>query len=187
MSKGRVVFVPWTQAQGGGFGNDTDYNNHPGVKGGTHHKRDWSAVYLDSAGRPLADVGAGIKRRIHVAGHGRIGDPNIYPPHGSGAASVPYGDVVAALIAQGLKKIYMGTVVCDVCFSALGDPPFAKLVARELWSHGYRLCPVMGHKGSLQPGYVDDLGGKYRHRQVELTDGTTVKSSQAQQRFFGWM
>jgi hypothetical protein len=187
MAKDRVVFIPWRESQAGDFGNDTAYNNHPAIKGGTHHKRDWKTVYLDSRGTPLTDVGAGLRARIHVAGHGLIGDPCIYPPHGSHAKKVHYTELVEALIAQGLRKIYMGTLVCDVCFSALGDPPFARLVARELWSKGYKLCPVMGQKGSLQPGYVDGLGGKYRHRQVELTDGTTVKSSEAQQRFFGWM
>ncbi|MFT5787760.1 MAG: hypothetical protein ACI9KK_003129 [Ascidiaceihabitans sp.] len=125
--------------------------------------------------------------RVHIAGHGSTGNPNIHPPHGSAAAPVSYEEVAAGLSAKGLPKRLMGTIVCYVCLSALGSPSFAKLLAREMWSSGYKLCPVMGHKRSMQPGYVTGLGRKYRHRQVTLSDGTAVKSSAAQERFFGWM
>lgn len=196
MAQDRRVFIPWNQGSLGSFATSgmdefaygADYNNT--VKGGSHHKRDWTYVHLNTPGG-LADIGFGAGTRIHIAGHGLMGDPNIYPPAaaGSTAAPVNYRDVAAGIVAQGLSKRYLGTIVCDVCFSALGNPPFAKLLARELWRLGYKTTCVMGYKGILQSAYVvaasGGVGGKYRHRVVTTSTGD-VKSKNAQQRFFGF-
>ncbi len=195
MANNRIVFIPWNEGSIGVFSTTgvdefaygAVYNN--AAKGTTHHQRDWSYVYLNSAGTPLNDIGMGTGTRVHIAGHGRVGDPNIHPPGGSGASTVSYQEVADGLAAKGLSKWYLGTIVCDVCYSAMGAPPFAKLLARALWKLGYKGTCVMGYKGSLQSGYVDGAGGgvngKFTHRVVATTKGT-VKSKQAQERFVGF-
>jgi len=191
MSQDRVAFIPWNQAQAGAF--KTEYERNNKKKGKSHHKRKWTMVYADSPGTPLADVGFGFGTRIHIAGHGDVGDPDIAADHGTGGADRNYKDVVAMMIAKGLKKRYIGSIVCDICDSALGNPCFAQLMARELWKQGFKVSCVIGYKGSLfatyDTFYADgsDMGGKYSHRMVETPDGDEVKSSKAQQRFFGWM
>ena len=133
----------------------------------------------------------GNRHSIHVVGHGSIGDPEIAADHGTGGADKSYQEVVDAMFAQGLKKRYIGTVACDICYSALGKPSFAKMLAKELFSRGVRASCVLGYKGPLYSTYDDfcadgsDMGGKYGHRMVEL-DGVEVKSRKAQERFFGW-
>src|SRR5271170_4312845 len=152
MANDRVVFIPWTQAVGAGFGGDTDYNNYYSAQ--THHQRTWTVVYLDSPhpNGVIANIGTGWGTRLHIAGHGAPGNPDIEAP--AGGSPVSYQALVAALIAHGFKKYYTGTVVTDVCDSAIGAPtPFAKLVARELWNQGYKMMCVMGFRGSLQSGY----------------------------------
>jgi len=187
MANDRVLFIPWTQAIGAGFGSDADYNNY--YKDQTHHQRTWSVVYLDSPhpNGAIANIGSGWGTRLHITGHGGPGLPHITDP--ADANPVTYQALVAALITHGFKKHYTGTVVIDSCDSALGAVPFAKLVARELWNQGYKLTCVMGFRGTLQNGYVDTadggLGGKYRHRTVTKADGTMVKSSAASERFYG--
>jgi hypothetical protein len=187
MANDRILFVPWPQATGAGFGSDADYNNY--YKDQTHHERNWTVVYLDSPhpGGIIANMGTGWGTRLHITGHGAAGVPNITDPND--ANPVSYQALVAALMTHGFKKYYTGTVVIDSCDSALGTPSFAKLVARELWNQGYKLTCAMGFKGSLQNGYVDlangGIAGKFRHRIVTKADGTNVKSKDACERFFG--
>lgn len=188
MAQDRVVFVPWNQAQSGKFGGDGDWSNRQ--KQATHHKRTWTTYYLDSPGTPLADVGYGIKSRLHIFGHGvePPQDNTKTYPDVTGAAPVTVSDLADMLAAKGLKKRYMGTVVCDICYSALGTPPLAKQLARALNKLGYT-CPVMGHLGAIFPVYFryDAVNAnKYEHRIVELLDGTLVKSKKAQERFWGF-
>ncbi len=187
MATNRVAFIPWNENQAGNF--KTEYEDNHANRGQSHHKRKWSIVYLDSRGSPLANVGFGFGNRIHIAGHGAIGDPEIAADHGTGGNDLSYGDVVDLMFQKGLKKRYLGTIACDVCYSALGNPSFAKMLARELWSRGVKASCVLGYKGSLYAEYTDETkpGGKYSHRGVELDDGSEVKSSKAQERFFGWM
>lgn len=196
MAQDRIIFVPWNETQAGAFKSETEYAE--ANRDSTHYKRHFSAVYLDSAGSPLKKVGFGTGVRIHIAGHGDIGDPNIYADHGTGGATRSYSDVVDLLIEKGLRKHYLGTIACDVCYSALGNPPFAKLLAKELWSRGFKATCVLGYKGSLYATYRDRNAGsknssvltgdthKYSHRVVETDDGTIKKSSQMQERFFGF-
>ncbi len=197
MAQDRIVYIPWAAGSIGQFltsGMDdfvyiAGFNNTVADK--THHKRDWTYVHLGQTGNPLAGVGLGIGTRVHVIGHGSVGDPTLYPPDGSGASPVGYQQVAEGLEALGLKKKYLGTIVCDACYSALGAPPFAKLLATALWKLGYKGTCVMGYKGSLQGGYVNkDQGGvtgKYVHRVVN-TGTKTIKSSAfaARVRFFGF-
>ncbi|WP_149499292.1 hypothetical protein [Roseiconus lacunae] len=190
MAQNRVAFIPWNENQAGNF--KTEYEQNNAQKGASHHKRTWTMVYLDSPGTPLAALGCGFGTRIHIAGHGDIGDPEIAADHGTGGADRSYTEVVDMMIAKGLKKRYLGTIACDVCYSALGNPSFAKLMARELFSRGLKASCVLGYKGSLYATYDSfyadgsNMGGKYSHRMVELDDGTEVKSKKAQERFFGW-
>lgn len=185
MAQNRIAFVPWNEAQAGNFKTETEEAHAD--RGDTHHKRKWKAVYLDSPGKPLAKVGFGTGVRIHIAGHGAIGDPEIAADHGTGGADRSYTEVVDLLIEKGLRKYYLGTVACDVCYSALGDPAFAQLLARELWSRGFKATCVLGYKGSLYATYcMKATGGKYMHRVVETDSGELDKSSKMQQRFFGW-
>jgi hypothetical protein len=196
MANDRVMYIPWNNDEIGEFNNSgmdeftygADYNNTQ--KPTSHHKRTWSVVYANSPAPALASLGIGWGTRLHLAGHGQIGDANVYPPHASTAAQpISYQQVVAAMMASGLKTHYIGTIVCDVCYSALGNPPFARLLARELWSHGYKATCVMGFKGSLQSAYVDNasggVAGKYTHRVVDTAKGT-IKSKDAKVRFFGF-
>lgn len=190
MSQNRVAFIPWNEAQAGDF--KTEYERNHSDRSLSHHKRKWKIVYLDSPGTPLADVGFGFGTRIHIAGHGDIGDPEIAADHGTGGADLSYTEVADRMFQKGLKKRYIGTIACDVCYSALGNPSFAQLLARELWGRGLKASCVLGYKGSLyatyDAEYADgtDMGGKYTHRMVELDDGSEIKSSKAQKRFFGW-
>lgn len=188
MAKDRVVFVPWNQNQAGKFAGDGDWSNRQ--KDNTHHKRTWTSYFLDSAGTPLAGVGFGFSSRIHVFGHGvPPGQDNTKTyPDGAGGTPVTVADLADMLVAKGLKKKYMGTLVCDICYSALGSPSFAKQLAREMFQRGY-LCPVMGYKGAIYPVYFrygEFANSKYEHRMVEKLDGTKSKSSKAQERFFGF-
>lgn len=188
MAKDRVAFVPWNQAQAGKFAGDGDWSNRQ--KDNTHHKRTWTTYFLDSPGTPLADVGCGTSVRIHIFGHGvPPGQDNSYTyPDVQGAAPVSISDLADMLEAKGLKKRYLSTLVCDICYSALGAPPFAKRLARELFGRGY-LCPVMGYKGAIYPVYFrygEFQNSKYEHRMVEKLDGSKMKSKDAQERFFGF-
>lgn len=186
MAQDRVVFIPWNTAQAGNFINESLANN----TGGTHHKRKWSVVCLDSAD-DLSDIGVGLGTRLHIAGHGATGDPQIHPD-ARGAAPLSYVQVADALIAKGLKKSYLGTIVTDVCYSALGAKPFARLLAKELYGRGFKAICVMGYKGPLGAVYNTELGGsKYKHRVVDVEDANgnvidTVKSKTMQVRFFGF-
>lgn len=196
MATNRVAFIPWNEAQAGNF--KTEYEDSHADRRYTHHKRKWKIVYYDSPGKPLASVGFGFGTRIVIAGHGDIGDPELGADHGTGGQDLSYTDVVDRMFEKGLKKHYLGTIGCDVCYSALGDPSFAQLMARELWSRGVKASCVLGYKGSLGAQYDDELDGdkiggrKYLHRVVDLEDADgnvtgTVKSSKMQKRFYGWL
>lgn len=189
MAKDRVVFVPWNKSQAGKFGGDGDWSNRQ--KANTHHKRNWTTFYLDSAGTPLAQVGWGTSARVHIFGHGvPPGQDNTKTyPDVQGAAPVSVAELADMLEAKGLKKRYLGTIVTDICYSALGTPPLAKQLARILHKKGYH-CPVMGHKGAIFPVYFRygqlDPNSKYEHRITELLDGSHVKSKEAEERFWGF-
>ncbi|MCC9603093.1 hypothetical protein LOC67_21295 [Stieleria sp. JC731] len=190
MSTSRTAFVPWNEAQAGNF--KTEYEYCQSNRGRSHHKRKWTIVYLDTPGKPLAKVGFGLNTRIVIGGHGSIGSPTIGADHGTGGADRSYQEVVEMMLDKGLKKHYIGTIGCDVCYSALGNPSFAKLLARELWRNGVKASCVLGYKGPLGAVYTNELSGhKYTHRVVDVEDSDgnvtdTVKSSSMQERFFGW-
>lgn len=188
MAKDRVVFVPWNDNVSGKFGTDGDWSNRQ--KDNTHHKRTWTTYFLNSPGTPLADVGMGLSSRIHIFGHGvPPGQDNTktYPDVPT-EQPVTVAQLAQMLVDKGLKKRYLGTIVCDICYSALGTPSFAKQLARELYNRGY-LCAVMGHQGAIFPVYFRYgavQNNQYEHRIVELLDGTQVKSKHAQERFWGF-
>lgn len=186
MAMGRVWFIPWETGKAGNFIAEAT----AGVSS-SHHKRSVSVVCKDTPGKMLAKVGMGTGARIHVAGHGSIGGQTLGADHGTGGADVTIPDLVDMLREHGLKKYYVGTIVCDVCYSALGDPSFAKSFARALYDAGYKATCTMGYKGPLGAAYGDELGGKYSHRVVDVEDSMgnvidTVKSKYMQQRFWGF-
>jgi hypothetical protein len=186
----RVLFIPWNLSQAGSFAAEHDAAD----RAGSHHKRKWTVVCRDTPGKPLADVGFGFGTRIHVVGHGAIGDPSIAADHGTGGADVSCEELVELMFQQGLKKRYVGTFACDVCYSALGNPSFAQVLARVLWQKGVKASCVLGYKGSLVSTYCDELGSKhkYGHRIVDVEEDEngdpirSVKSKYAQSRFFGF-
>lgn len=196
MSTDRILFIPWNRSQAGSFVTEHDEDDRKG----SHHKRKWTTVCRDTPGKPLAQVGFGFGVRIHVVGHGAIGVASVDADHGTGGGSVACADLVEMMFEQGLKKRYVGTIACDVCYSALGSPSFAQVLARELWSKGVKASCVLGYKGSLVSTYCDELTGalggygkhKYGHRIVDIEEDEngdpvrSVKSKYAQKRFFGW-
>jgi hypothetical protein len=190
MATSRTAFIPWNESQAGNF--KAEYEECHQNRSQSHHKRKWNIVYLDTPGKPLAKIGFGVGTRLMIAGHGAIGDPTIAADHGTGGADRSYVEVVDMLFEKGLRKYYLGTVACDICYSALGSPPFAKLLARELFQRGVKASCVLGYKGPLGAVYNTELtGSKYTHRVVDVEDSSgnvleTVKSSSMQERFFGW-
>jgi len=184
MAQDRVVFLPWTEAQCAGM--KAQYENNNTDRDKTHHKRKWTIITMDTPGKPLEKLGLGVGTRLHVWGHGGVNDPTIEADDHS--EEIDSAEVVRRMIAKGFKKQYLGTIVSDSCYSALGATPFAKRLARELWRNGVKASCVLGYKGSLYTMYTDETkpGGKYIHRGVVLDNGTEVKSSEAQERFFGW-
>jgi hypothetical protein len=184
MAQDRVVFLPWTDAQCAGM--KAFYEENHTDRAQTHHKRKWTIITMDTPGKPLEKLGLGVGTRLHVWGHGGVNDPTIEADDHS--EEIDSAEVVKRMIAKGFKKHYLGTIVADSCYSALGATPFAKRLARELWSQGVKASCVLGYKGSLYIMYSDETkpGGKYTHRGVELANGTEVKSKDAQERFFGW-
>lgn len=191
MAQDRIVFVPWNQSQAGKFAGDGDWSNRQAAN--THHKRKWTTYFLDSAGTPLKQLGIGGSSRLHIFGHGvPPGQDNTKTyPDVAGAPEVSVTDLAQMIEDKGLPKYYMGTVVCDICYSALGTPPLAKQLARALYKRGYKVCPVMGFEGAIYPVYFrygaqGFQGNKYEHRIVERLDGTHDKSSNANERFWGF-
>lgn len=189
MATDRVEFVPWDHITAAGLETST-YNQ--GTKEQTHHKRKWKLVYYDDhhPGGVISKLGASFGSRLIIAGHGAPDHPNIYASHDDNVG-ISYEVVVDRLLEHGLKKYYVGTIGCDVCSSAVGNQPFAKLLAKELRRRGFKMTCVIGYKGALRPSYRDrddQLGGehKYFHRAVRLQDNTIVKSSQAYERFYGF-
>lgn len=122
-----TLFIPFPRSQAGDFATEHDTDDED-----THHNRTWTVICADDAGTPLADIGSGTGTRLHVVGHGAIGDPKIAADHGTGGGEVSTDEIVEMLENKGLKKHYLGTVACDVCYSALGKPSFAKMLARSL-------------------------------------------------------
>lgn len=188
MANDRVYFVPWDHATGSVLSSRCDvYNNHGAIKDATHHERNWTPVFNDDPHNPgvISAMGGGFGTRLVVAGHGAVGDGNIYASE-AGDHPLSFSEIADRLEAHGLKKYYTGTIGCDVCHSAEGAVPFAKALAKELRNRGYKLTCVLGYKGSLYSGYQDFAGHKYRHRSVEMADGSRVKSKDAQERFYGF-
>lgn len=191
----RTLFIPFPRSQAGSFASE-----HEDRDTNSHHGRKFTAVCADDAGKPLSKIGTGWGTRLHVVGHGAIGDPTIDADHGTGGGSVSAQEIVAMLEAKGLKKYYSGTVACDVCYSALGAPSFAKTLAVCLWKAGYKATCTLGYKGPLYSTYETEAASgvtssaltnaKYGHRTVVVTnkDGTKTekKSKYAQTRFFGF-
>ncbi|MCS7469538.1 hypothetical protein NZK35_23035 [Stieleria sp. ICT_E10.1] len=195
MATSRTLFIPWDRAQSGTFASEHSDADHSD-KGSAHRKRKVTVICRDTPGKPLAKIGAGIGTRIHVVGHGAIGDPELGADHGTGAADVGIEELVDMMFEKGLKKYYLGTVACDVCYSAIGSPSYAKMLARELYKRGLKASCVLGYKGPListyHPASQQMLGGsKYTHRMVYEMDENdnrvaVHKSSKMQERFFGF-
>ena len=173
MSNSRIMFIPWKKGTLGNwyktgmdeFARDVDINQK--YKEFTHHKFDWTSVYLDAIGQPFKTIGCEKNTTICIVGHGNIGDPSIcapdskttvYLPGTSPPPEVGCIEIVEGLINLGLSKKYNGKIACDSCYSALGTsvaPPFARLMADELWRQGFEAVCVVGYKGALYGRYQD--------------------------------
>lgn len=196
MTTDRCVFIPFDRNQAADFIQQTDAAHKAGTDGYTHHARKFTYICYDDPGTPLEALGAAFGVRILIAGHGSAGCPYICNSPGQGRQEfLPFNVVVDRLVAKGLQKRYVGTISCDVCFSAVKNdknPPFADLMAQDLRSKGYILANTIGYFGAMGPVH-ESLGGnhKYHHRVVDLIadDGSvtaTVKTKDAKKRYYGY-
>jgi hypothetical protein len=196
MTTDRVVFMPYKRDQVADFVEQAEEATRLGAVGKTHHARQFSVVCYDDPGEPLEELGFGWGSRILIAGHGQPGRPYISNSSGYGQKQyVPFNVVGDRLIEKGLQKRYVGTIGCDVCYSAVksdANPPFADLLARYLHEKGYSLVNTIGYLGPMGAVPEKLIGDhKFRHRVVDLYAGTadeeTVKSSDlfARTRYFG--
>lgn len=196
MTTDRCIFIPFKRSQATDFIDEARRAEAHGASGTAHHNRKFSVVCYDDDGTPLKKLGASVGVRIMIAGHGIAGRPYISNSGGIGQKQyLPFNVVCDRMIEKGLQKRYVGTIGCDVCYSAVkndNNPAFADLVARYLHGKGYRLLHTMGYMGPMGAVHEKMSGNhKFHHRVVDLQndDGsiTTVKSSasDARQRYSG--
>ncbi|MFC6486413.1 hypothetical protein [Nitratireductor sp. GCM10026969] len=123
---------------------------------------------------------------IYIRGHGMPGFKSI--EGGRGGERVDYDVVADRLIESGLKKTFSGKIKCYNCHSAeSGDPatdpeclgpPFARLVADELFSRGYKHCTFYGYLGRIDSFVKDGSRGKH-HYTRDVQGGKLVELGRA--------
>jgi hypothetical protein len=177
----RTVFIPWTHLQAPDFGAETA--NSDANAPNTHHGHRWRAVYYDDPHPNGVISTLRFGDRLHIAGHGEPGDHSIESSNGD---SLTHEEVCDRLIEHGFSKKYVGTIVCDNCWSAvpkLGSQAFAAKVSQYLRGKGYLLISVQGFFGPLdgQPSWQP--GHKFKHRYVTTPWGSEVKSKWMSFRF----
>jgi hypothetical protein len=92
---------------------------------------------------------------------------------GRGGERVNYDVVVDRLIASGLRETFSGKIKCFNCHSAeegvvgsdpeVEGPPFARLVADEMYSRGYKFCTFYGYYGSVDSFAKDGSAGVHKY------------------------
>lgn len=124
--------------------------------------------------------------QIYIRGHGMPGFKSI--EGGRGGERVDYTVVVKRLIESGLRKSYAGKIKLFNCHSAESGkpgsdpecvgPPFARLVADELYRKGYKHCTFFGYVGSIDSFAKDGSQGKH-HYIREVQNGKQVELARA--------
>jgi hypothetical protein len=120
--------------------------------------------------------------QIYIRGHGMPGFKSI--EGGRGGERIDYDVVVDRLIESGLRKAYAGKIKLFNCHSAENGkpgtdpecvgPPFARQVADELYSRGYKSCTFYGYFGSIDSFAKDGSKGKH-HYVREVVNGKQVE------------
>ncbi len=124
--------------------------------------------------------------QIYIRGHGMPGFKSI--EGGRGGERIDVETVVDRLIESGLKKAYSGKIKLFNCHSAesgkvgsdpeVAGPPFARQVADELYSRGYKSCSFYGYVGSIDSFAKDGTQGKH-HYIRENVKGKQVERERA--------
>lgn len=124
--------------------------------------------------------------QIYVRGHGMPGFRSI--EGGRGGERITYTTLADRLIASGLKKTYSGKLKLYNCHSAeegkpgtdpeCVGPAFARLVADEMYSRGYKSCTYYGYIGSIDSFAKDGSQGKH-HYVRETVKGQSTEVARA--------
>jgi hypothetical protein len=121
--------------------------------------------------------------QIYIRGHGMPGFKSI--EGGRGGERIDFDVVADRLIASGLPKAFSGKIKLFNCHSAESGapgsdpecvgPPFARQVADELYSRGYKHCTFFGYVGSIDSFAKDGSDGKHHYiRKTVLGKQTEV-------------
>ena len=132
--------------------------------------------------------------QIYIRGHGMPGFKSI--EGGRGGERIDYDVVVDRLIESGLKKTYTGKIKLFNCHSAEAGvpgsdpecvgPPFARLVADELYTRGYKQCTFFGYFGSIDSFAKDGSRGKHHYirKVVAGKQQELARASEGREQFF---
>ncbi|MBN8889023.1 MAG: hypothetical protein ABS99_03655 [Acetobacteraceae bacterium SCN 69-10] len=126
-------------------------------------------VWYDGKKAPfLAGLSEG---QVYIRGHGMPGFRSI--EGGRGGERVDYHTVVDRIIASGLRKTFAGKIKCFNCHSAetgvvgsdpeVEGPPFARLIADEMYTRGYKFCTFYGYLGAVDSFAKDGSAGKHKY------------------------
>lgn len=125
--------------------------------------------------------------QLYIRGHGMPGFRSI--EGGRGGERISYDVLVDRLIATGLRKTFSGKVKCYNCHSAEpgvvgSDPevedgsPFARLVAEEMYSRGFKHCTYFGYFGAVDAFAKAGSQGTHKYSR-EVRAGTQVEVARA--------
>lgn len=124
--------------------------------------------------------------QIYIRGHGMPGFKSI--EGGRGGERVDYDEVIDRLMESGLNKQFSGKIKLFNCHSGESGkpgsdpecigPPFARLVADEMYTRGFRSCSYYGYLGSIDSFAKDGSQGKH-HYIREVVKGKQVELARA--------
>jgi len=182
----RIAYVPWTRASGAANEYIAKVQSWNDDSDDTHRGHDYDLVFSGDGNETALIRALPYGHRIYIKGHGQAGDHQIYPSLAALNAGngLKYDAVADNLIASGLRKRWVGVIVCDNCSSAVptrGSQAFAAKFSQYMRGRGYLLISFIGYFGLIDSEY-NDQGGKYLHRYVTMF-GNEVKSKWAQWRF----
>jgi len=132
--------------------------------------------------------------QVYIRGHGMAGFKSI--EGGRGGERIDYDVLVDRLVESGLPKTFTGKVKMFNCHSAepgvpgsdpeCVGPPFARLVADEMYSRGYKSCTYFGYFGSIDSFAKEGSQGKHHYiRKVVQGQSTEVaRASEGRVQFF---
>ena len=113
--------------------------------------------------------------QLYIRGHGMPGFRSI--EGGRGGERVDYGTVIDRLIKSGLRKTFMGKIKCFNCHSAetgvigsdpeVEGPPFARLIADEMYTRGYKHCTFFGYLGAIDSYAKDGSAGIHKYARAK--------------------